>query len=87
MVTLTKLNGKSVMINTDLVEMVEETPDCLITMTTGRKLMVKESLQVVKERLQTFRRSLRGAYPVPAGGEDYDPVDVVVVDEERSREG
>ena len=76
MVTLTQLNKRPVVINADLVLFLEETPDCLITMTTGRKIMVRESLREVTDRLLAYRRSLRGAYPVPAGGEGYEPVDV-----------
>lgn len=76
MINLTKLNGSPIVINADLVEFVEETPDCLLTMTTGRKMMVREKMDVVLDRLLEYRMSLRGAYPVPTGGEQFEPTDV-----------
>jgi len=75
-ITLTKLNGQSVAVNADLIEMVEETPDCLLTLTTGRKLMVRESMEVVRAAFLEYRRGLGRAYPVPAGGPDYDPTEI-----------
>ena len=77
MIELTRLNGQAVVVNADLVEMIERTPDCLISMTTGRKLMVREDLGEVRDRLLAYRRSLNGAYPVPAGGEGYEPRDIL----------
>jgi len=76
MLMLTKLNGQSVAVNADLIELVETTPDCLITMTTGRKLMVRETMETVKAAFMEYRRGLGRAYPVPAGGSEYDPTDV-----------
>jgi flagellar protein FlbD len=82
MVKLTKLNGDAIVVNADLVEFIEETPDCLLSMTTGRKLMVREKLPEVIDRLREYLAARRGAYPVPAGGEGYKPFEV----EERARE-
>jgi flagellar protein FlbD len=76
MIRLTKLNGQVVAVNADLIEMIEETPDCLLFLTTGRKLMVREKLAVVREAILAYRQELGRAYPVPAGGKDYNPTDV-----------
>ena len=76
MVELTKLNGDRIVVNADLVEFIEETPDCLLFMTTGRKLMVREKMSEVQARLERYRAGRHGAYPVPAGGEGYRPQDV-----------
>lgn len=43
MITLTRLNNSPVTVNLDLIETVDVIPDTLITLTTGRKLVVKES--------------------------------------------
>jgi hypothetical protein len=43
MVQLTKLHDEAIVVNADLIEFVESTPDTLISMTTGKKLMVKSS--------------------------------------------
>ena len=39
MVEVTKINGVKVLVNPDLIELVEETPDTVISFTTGRKIM------------------------------------------------
>jgi flagellar protein FlbD len=75
-IQLTKLNGQSVAVNADLIEMVEETPDCLLTLTTGRKLMVRETMEAVRKAFLDYHRQLGRAYPVPSGGPDYDPTEI-----------
>lgn len=70
MIKLTRLNGTSLLLNADLIEFVEETPDCLITLCTGRKIMVRDSMSDVREKVLEYRRELKGAYPVPALMED-----------------
>lgn len=67
MIRVTKLNGSELVINADLIEFVESTPDTLISMTTGRKIMVLEALDEVVQKAVTYRRTAR-AYAVPAGG-------------------
>ncbi|MBH5316635.1 flagellar FlbD family protein [Paenibacillus sp. GSMTC-2017] len=42
MITVTRLNGSKVTINALLIEMIEESADTVITLTTGKKLVVKE---------------------------------------------
>lgn len=41
MIDVTKMNGMNITINSDLIETVEDTPDTVITLTTGRKIIVK----------------------------------------------
>ena len=48
MIEVTRLNGTQILVNADLIELVEETPDTVITFTTGRKIIVKESRQEIK---------------------------------------
>lgn len=76
MIQLTKLNGQVVAVNADLIELMEETPDCLLFLTTGRRLMVRERIAEVRAAVMAYRRELGRAYPVPAGGPDYAPQDV-----------
>ena len=45
MIEVTKLNGTKTLVNQDLMETVETTPDTVITLTTGKKIIVKESRQ------------------------------------------
>lgn len=58
MIEVTKLNDKKVLINSDLIETVEETPDTLISFTNGRKLIVKESRQEVKNLVISYKKEV-----------------------------
>ena len=58
MIEVTRLNGTKLLINDDLIEIVEETPDTVITLTTGRKLIIKESRQEIKNLVKLFRKEL-----------------------------
>lgn len=58
MIEVTKINGSKVLINPDLMELVEETPDTVITFTTGRKIIVKESRQEAKNLVKLYRKDI-----------------------------
>ena len=58
MIELTKLNGSKVLVNPDLMELVEETPDTVITLTTGKKIIVKESRQEIKNLVKSYRKDI-----------------------------
>ena len=61
MIELTKLNDIKFSVNPELIEIVETTPDTVITLTTGRKLIVKESRQDIKNCLLYTSPSPRDA--------------------------
>jgi flagellar protein FlbD len=67
MIKVTKINGNELVVNADLIEFIENTPDTLISLTTGRKIMVLEEMDEVI-RLAVAYRSRARIYPVPAGG-------------------
>lgn len=56
MIEVTKLNDEKLMINSDLIEMIEETPDTVLTFSSGRKLIIKESRQEVKNLVILYKR-------------------------------
>ena len=56
MIYVTRLNDKTFAINPDLIEMMEETPDTVITLTGGNKFVVSEPIEVLIERIAEFRR-------------------------------
>lgn len=56
MIDVTKMNGVNITINADLIEIVEETPDTVITLTTGKKIIVKESRQTIKNLVKSFKK-------------------------------
>ena len=58
MVELTRLNGSRLTINSDLIETIEEIPDTVITLTTGKKIFVKESRQKVKNLVVLYRKQI-----------------------------
>ena len=58
MIEVTRLNGTQILVNADLIELVEETPDTVITFTTGRKIIVKESRQEVKNLVKSYKRDI-----------------------------
>jgi flagellar protein FlbD len=58
MIHVTRLNHTPVVINSDLIEHIESTPDTVISLTTGQKIMVLESTEEVIERIRQFRQSL-----------------------------
>ena len=56
MIYLTRLNGERIVINIDLIELMEETPDTIITLTTGKKLVVRERVNKIREDIIRFRK-------------------------------
>lgn len=58
MIELTKMSGRKVLVNPDLIELVEETPDTVVLFTTGRKIIVKESRQEVKNLVKSYRKDI-----------------------------
>jgi len=58
MIEVTKLGGQKILVNSDLIEVVEETPDTVMTLTTGRKIIVKESRQEVKNLVKLYRKDI-----------------------------
>ena len=58
MIDVTKVNGKKFTLNSRLIETIEETPDTVITLTTGKKIIVKESRQEVKNLVKLYENDL-----------------------------
>lgn len=56
MVTLTRLNGSAFVINAEMIEMLETTPDTVVTLTNGRKYIVKEHVDNVVEKVIDYRQ-------------------------------
>ena len=58
MIQLTRLNHAPLVLNSDLIEHMEVTPDTVVTLTTGQKIVVLESAEEVVERIIRFRKSI-----------------------------
>jgi len=78
MIYLTRLNKVRVVVNSDLIKFVEETPDTVVTLVSGEKLVVTETVEEVVEKATAFRRFLMccpqdprpPGLPTPAPAED-----------------
>lgn len=55
MIYVTQRDNKQVLLNNDLIEIVEETPDTVITLVTGKKILVKESTEEIRQRVAVFK--------------------------------
>jgi len=61
MITLTRLNSDSVVVNSDQIECVESTHDTVLSMVSGHKLLVQESMEEVVAKVVEFRRAIAGS--------------------------
>jgi len=58
MIRLTRINQVPMVVNSDLIELVESTPDTLVSLSTGQKFMVLESPDEVIDRVISFRKAI-----------------------------
>jgi flagellar protein FlbD len=56
MIGLSRLNGSQFVLNAEYIETIEETPDTVLTLTNGKKLMVKDRLDDVVKRVIEYHR-------------------------------
>lgn len=59
MIKLTRLGGKEFILNAELIKFVEQTPDTMVTLRDGEKVMVRESPEEVIRRAVEYSRSIR----------------------------
>jgi|SRR5277367_5535498 len=60
MIELTRLNGVSLVVNSDLIQYAESAPDTTLTLITGEKVVVRESASEVINRTVAYRGRLLG---------------------------
>jgi flagellar protein FlbD len=60
MIKLCKLKGgdQDIVVNADLIETIEETPDTVITLTNGKKFLVEESMDAVVRKVMDYKRAI-----------------------------
>ncbi len=68
MIRLTRLNNTSLAVNCDLIKFVENAPDTVITLSTGEKVVVRETLEEIIDRIVEFRRRVLADAPFRAAG-------------------
>jgi flagellar protein FlbD len=60
MVTLTRLDGSTVTVNGDRIEWMEESPDTLVTLVSGKKFVVQEPIRKIIAAIDAARVASRG---------------------------
>ena len=58
MIEVTRLNGNPMVLNSDLIKTAEASPDTMLTLINGEKLIVRESCAEVTERVIAYRARL-----------------------------
>jgi len=85
-IQLTRLNNKPLFVNADLIKFVEQSPDTLVTLISGEKLVVLETAEQIRDLFIAFRRSIVPglasnsevspspcSFPEPAPGGEQEP--------------
>ncbi len=62
MIMVTRLDGTEVAVNPDMIKFVEATPDTIITFTTDQKMLVRDSVEDVVDRIVAYKRAIFGAW-------------------------
>lgn len=65
MIQLTRLNHVPLIVNADLIEHVETTPDTVVALTTGHKFMVRESAEEVVDKVIQYRKAILSSAACP----------------------
>ncbi len=68
MIQLTRLNGQPLVINSDLIKVIENTPDTVISLVNGEKIVVRETGDQILERIVQFRRRVLGGLELKLSG-------------------
>jgi flagellar protein FlbD len=63
MIRVTRLNQAPMVLNSDLIEHIEMTPDTVIALTNGQSVRVRETADEVLTRIIDFRRTIQGHFP------------------------
>jgi flagellar protein FlbD len=63
MIALRRLNNQAIMVNPDLIESLEATPDTVVTLTSGNKLIVRDGMDEIREKIIEFKRRIHATEP------------------------
>jgi flagellar protein FlbD len=55
MITVTKINDRDIVVNCDLIELIESTPDTTLTTTTGRKIIVLDTVDEILQKVVAYK--------------------------------
>jgi flagellar protein FlbD len=58
MIAVTRLNGRPLLLNDDLIESIEQTPDTVVSLDNGHKVLLRDAPDQLVERIVEFRRAI-----------------------------
>ena len=58
MISVTRMNGDKLVLNADLIETVESRPDTILTLTTGNRIMVKETVEELIVKVKQYKKDI-----------------------------
>ncbi len=65
MIALRRLNNQPIVVNADLIESLESTPDTVVTLTSGNKLIVRDTVAEIQEKVIAYKRAIYGPAEAP----------------------
>lgn len=63
MIEVTRLDDSKIMVNAEMIQSLQATPDTVITLTTNGKMIVKEPVDEISRRIMKYQRSMRAGLP------------------------
>jgi flagellar protein FlbD len=60
MIALRRLNNQPIMVNAELIEQLETTPDTVVTLTSGNKLIVRDTMEEIQAKIIDYKRKVYG---------------------------
>jgi len=69
MIRVTRLNGKQLYVNAEMIQFVEGTPDSVISLTDGTKIIALEPPEILIERILDYQRQVRAKRVIDEAGE------------------
>jgi flagellar protein FlbD len=63
MIALNRLNNHPIMVNADLIETLESTPDTVVTLTSGNKLIVRDTPAEIQAKIIDYKRQIHSPKP------------------------
>lgn len=69
MILVTRLNGSIIYVNAELVKSVEPTPDAVISLVNGEKVVALEPAEVIVERIIAYQRKVHSSFSPATAGE------------------
>lgn len=68
MIKVTRLDNRELVINAELIEFLETTPETMVSMTTGKRVVIRESVEEILRRIAEYRRRALPIVKTPVNG-------------------